>query len=145
MRTENSKRLQRLIDIRTRAANVEEAKVARALLRVREEDARHLEALQRWETEADRPTDHLTCGDLATDRRHLSSLRVNADKQKLVVDEAMRDEGIARHALLQARQALRTLEAWREGIQETANAEIARKDRMATDELAARRGAGRHQ
>ncbi len=143
MRTENSKRLQRLIDIRTRAANVEEAKVASALLKIRMEEAKHMEALRRWEAEADRSTTQMTCGDLALERKHLAALRVDADKQRLAVEEAKREESIARVALLQARQALRTLELWREGIKEAANAEGARKDRMATDELAARRGAGR--
>jgi len=140
MNSSRRSRIERLVAVRAR--QLESARTAlgaahRAALRA--EEAR--EASER--TWLDRAlalerSPAPTMDALVEARAHLDGLRRQADHAGLVALRARSALSVARNACLDADRQLKKLEIWRDQLVETERVDEARRDRLLTDEVAAR-------
>jgi hypothetical protein len=79
-----------------------------------------------------------TADALADARAHLDGLRRRANTAGMAVLDAQRAEQAARVACIMADRELKKVEAWRDRLVEAERAEADRRERILTDEAAAR-------
>ena len=133
-------RIERLITLRSRAVDIAQSSLAAAaratgLARQAQEHAE-----QAWlaEVALHASASETTMADFTESRLMILALRQRADALVLHVQEAQAKEDQQREVLTDARRELRKLELWRDSIVESSRQESARRERVATDEIAAR-------
>jgi len=140
MTTDRNKRVDRLVTLHARGVEVGQATLAR-LLRVLEQERQvHGDLDAMWSDAALatlRPRVS-TAAEVQEAHRYIEGLRQRVDRAAEIVAKAEADAERARELLTEARQKLRKLEIWRDGLMATATAEANRRARVQEDELAAR-------
>ena len=133
-------RIERLLAVRTRALDVARAALGSACReRVKATVARDL-AERAWEERAQllMTVSSLTMDALALAHAHLGGLRRRADHEAATLLDAQRREGVALQACMEANREVKKMEIWKDRLAELERAEENRRERIITDEVAAR-------
>jgi flagellar export protein FliJ len=135
-----TKRVERLVELRTAAADVARAQLAEAKRAADAARAARVEAERAWAARAEAiATERYDAIDeLVTARDHLASLRRRAEAIARASDAADAAEAARREECLSAERELSKVERWRESLLAAERAEEARRERRETDEIAAR-------
>jgi flagellar biosynthesis chaperone FliJ len=131
-------RATRIAELRERAVREAQGALAgsgRALASAR---AALAEAERTWSAHADRLSRCVSPADLADASAYLGTLRRRAEQARQSVITCQIEEERMRAKVQSARMEQRKIELWRDGIVESIAEEDARRERVASDELAAR-------
>jgi flagellar export protein FliJ len=133
------KTMGRLIDMKARSAELAELAYAEACARTKDAEA----ALDRAESAWNEALDEFPAVSCVTDLEdrdlRIQGLRRGVDFASLRVSESKTNEEAARAAMTAARIDLRRFETWRDRVTAAQQAEVRRVERIAEDEVAARK------
>jgi len=134
-------RITRIVDLRGRALEAAQRELEAAVRRTEEAraDAERAEQILRT---AEIEVARFAAGaadDFATARTHLITLSLQFHRAQARLGRATDDEGEKRRMLSEAKREVRKVELWRDSALGAQAEEEARRERRATDELAARR------
>jgi flagellar export protein FliJ len=135
-----TKRMERIVELRARAVDLAAGELARARLAAEAAAARMTE-LARAHGEAADEAARLRSGTIAefSDRRaFVDSLREGLERARVEVRKADAVLEEKQRGVAEAKRELRKIEIWRDGLLQGERDDDARKERAATDELAAR-------
>ncbi len=134
------KMINRLIDIKQRAADAAENAHVVAHHTTRAAEERLQRAIAGWTSFVEEQSDVRTVADLEEQDRQYQWLRkVVTDAEKCAA-VARNDEATKRELVTEARIELRRYETWLENTKELQRIEAVRTSRLADDEIAARKG-----
>jgi len=140
----NTKKIERLVEIKRKAVQVAEAAYAAASMASVRADAERADADRRWLAAMEAEARVGVLGivyDLEERDQHMRFLRRAIDEAERRYMAARMQETLYREALTDAKTELRRFETWLERAQTTARSETMRRERVAEDELAARKRA----
>jgi flagellar export protein FliJ len=129
----------RLIDIKQRAAEATETAHVAAHLATEEAETALRDAIAGWKAFAESPGVVTSAADLEDRDRQYKWLRTVIDRAEKSVRLARADEATKRERMTEARIELRRYETWLENTKALRKAEAARVQRLADDEVAARK------
>ncbi len=140
------KRVERLVEMRRASADSARAAFAEAQRGAERARAALEAALAEWSTRAAEiaTTRYHGIDELVVARNHLESVRLGIEVLGRAAAAADAAERARREECLCAERELSKLERWRESLHEQERAEEARRERLQTDEIAARTFARRH-
>jgi flagellar export protein FliJ len=134
------RRIQRLIDARSKALDHARAALSDAQRTTASARAQREEAESTWSQQADAVATltHPTVGALSESRAYLESLRRRLDLAAQALTRAENEERARREACIAAEREVKKMELWKARVIEGDNLLAARSERSANDELAAR-------
>lgn len=138
MSRERVRRAERVVELKQRAVDEAQAACADARRAVESAEEVARAALARWEFESNAPHPEGSTTDLADRSAWVRTLRLRADHAAAKVVAAKAEEARRLDDLVRARFDLRRIEMWRDGLLHGMRAVADRKERIATDEAAAR-------
>jgi flagellar export protein FliJ len=132
--------MERIVELRTRGVDLAAGELARARLAADAAGARVVELARAHAEAADEAAQQRagTIAEFGERRAFVESLRGRLERAR---DEVRKAEAVLeerQRAVAEAKRELRKIEIWRDGLLQTERDDDARKDRAATDELAAR-------
>lgn len=137
-------RLKALLELRDREVETAERALAGAVRHLEDALARLAAAKARFDDAMERAASEVgTAWDLGYSRTHLETLRGGLDRLAAEISEARVAEAHARGVMVEAKREKKKLELWCDARTREIDAEEARVERRATDEIALR-GARRH-
>jgi flagellar export protein FliJ len=126
-----------------RAKTRDEARTATALAMRRVEDAKQAQTERElaWTRRADEVVKPVatSAAEFAEARSYLAYMRKAADAAQAALDDALATESSERQELLHAETEVKKIESWIDAALTEERAEETRRERVTTDELAARR------
>lgn len=138
MTGERVRRAERVIDLRKRSVDLAQAECASATLAAQEADQIALAAEDEW-VNASRCAERCASStDLERASAWLHTLRLRADRSAAEAADARAEVDRAHAGLVAARAELRRIELWRDGLVAAQRVALDRRERTATDEVAAR-------
>ncbi len=138
MSGDRARRAERVVELRKKAVELAQTACARAILASVEAEALAKAAEDEWGRASVATTEASSTSDLAEQSAWIRSLRVRADRAAWRSFEVRREVERAQSALASARAEHRRIELWRDGLVAAERATLARKERVAADEVAAR-------
>ena len=132
------KRIERLVDVKQRAALAAEAALATALASTAAAEQLLLATEKSWATALDAAAHAATTGDLADLDARSRSLHMAVQRAEALLAARRRDEQGLRDEVTAARTELRRFEMWSDRVTAAAVAEADRMARIVEDDLAAR-------
>jgi len=135
-----AKMINRLIEIKQRAADAAETAHVAARLAVTAAEETQRQAVAGWKHFVETAAEVRSVADLEDRDRQYKWLRKLIDDAEKKVAVAHADEAAKRELMTEARIELRRYETWLENTQAVARAEQARLQRLQDDEVAARKG-----
>ncbi len=133
------KTMGRLIDMKAKNAELAELAYAEACARTKDAESTLTRAEEAWNTALDEFPDVSSVTDLEDRDFRIQALRRGVDFASMRVNDARANEEAARTAMTAARIDLRRFETWRERVTAAHQAEVRRVERIAEDEVAARK------
>lgn len=139
-------RVERLLGLRERALETARVALASATRSAREASMAAAEAESAWSALATicAGAPFGTIDALVDAHAHVAALRRRADAARARAVAACAAEDTARAGCVRAERERRKLEIWRDRLDEIARAAESRKERLATDEMAARTFVRKH-
>ena len=139
MSGERVRRAERIVDLRKRAVELAQSVCAKATMAAQEAEQCAREAELAWSSAGESPDGRCASStDLAESSAWLRTLRLRADRAAARSREARKEVEVAHASLVAARSELRRIELWRDGLASAERAVADRKERIASDEVAAR-------
>ena len=138
MSASRATRATRIAELRERAVREAQAALAESARAVAAARAAVAEVERSWSAQADRIGRCTSPTGLAEASAYLDTLRRRADQAQQNVTACQAVEVRMREKVQRARMEQRKIELWRDGIVESLSEEEARRERVASDELAAR-------
>ena len=134
------RRIQRLIDARSKTLDHARGALSEAQRSTARARAQRDEALRTWSEQADAMAKltHPTVGALSESRAYLESLRCRLDLATAALTRAENEERARRDACIAAEREVKKMELWRNRVLEGDRLLAARGERAANDELGAR-------
>ncbi len=96
-------------------------------------------AEEAWRLHAESGRPIQAAGELADSRAYIQSLRQYADQAAILVSNADKEEKQSREVLTLAKREVRKLEIWRDELEKIDRADTTHRERVAADQVAARR------
>lgn len=133
-------RIERLLAVRTRELDVARAALGAASRERVRATAAEEQAERAWEDRARSlvAVSSLTMDALVQAHAHLGGLRRRADLEAAALLDARRREAVALQTCVQADRQVKKMEIWSDRLAEIERAEANRRERLVTDEVAAR-------
>ncbi len=140
MSGERVRRAERIVDLRKRDVELAQAVCAKATMAAQEAEQAARDAEQAWMSAGETTSDGSCASstDLAESSAWLRTLKLRADRAAARSREARKEVEQAHASLVAARSELRRIELWRDGLASAERAVTDRKERIASDEVAAR-------
>lgn len=133
-------RIERIVELRSRAVDLAAADLARARIAADEAGARVVELAKAYADAADAADGQRagTIAEFGERRAFVESARERLERAREEVRKAEAITEEKQRVLSDAKKELRKIELWRDGMLERERAEEGRKERVGADELAAR-------
>lgn len=141
MSTERRNRVERVMQVRSRALDIARGDLATASREVLRIELEHEAAVTLWLERANLPVGMTfeRTEMFADQREHIDSLRKRVEQLEKNLMSARAREAACRERAKRAQQELKKIETWRDSLDAQIREQESRRERKTTDELAARR------